>query len=243
MSNASNRPNPIVPLAGVVCGIGVYVLANITSGHAVVPSVESVTSVTRGLSEPDRNVPYVQQAPVATAGAGGAYQTVCQACHQADGKGLPGSFPPLAGSSWLTQDPETPVRIVLLGLSGEIEVAGTKFNAVMPPPAGMTDEKIAEAISYARTNFGNSASKIDAAFVKQVRDSLAGRTNPWSSAELAALRPAAGAAPAQATPEGAAPAAPEGAAPAAPEAAAPAAPSAPEGAAPAGTTAPAAAPN
>jgi len=100
---------------------------------------------------------------------------------------------------------------VLLGLSGNIEVAGAAFNAVMPPPPGMTDEKIAEAISHARTSFGNSASKIDAAFVKQVRDSLAGRTNPWSSAELAALRPAAGgAAPATPTaPEGSVPAAPE----------------------------------
>lgn len=206
MSNASNRPSPIVVLAGVVTGIGVFIGVSITSGHAIVPTVDSVTNVAHGLSQPNRDVPYVQKAAVTAAGAGGAYETVCQACHQADGKGLTGAFPPLAGSSWITQDPETPVRIVLLGLSGEIEVAGTKFNAVMPPPPGMTDEKIAEAISHARTSFGNSASKIDAAFVKQVRDSLAGRTNPWSAAELAALRPAAGAAPAPAAPEGAAPA-------------------------------------
>jgi mono/diheme cytochrome c family protein len=159
-------------------------------------------------------VSYVQKAPVTAAGAGGAYATVCQACHQADGKGMPGAFPPLAGSSWMTGDPETPVRIVLLGLSGPIEVNGAQFNAVMPPPAGMTDETIAEAISHARTSFGNTASKVDAAFVKQVRDSLAGRTNPWTAAELLALRPAAGAAPAPVAPEGAAPAPTEGAAPA-----------------------------
>jgi mono/diheme cytochrome c family protein len=160
----------------------------------------------------------VPKAAVTTAGAGGAYETVCQACHQADGKGMPGAFPPLAGSSWMTGDPETPVRIVLLGLSGPIEVNGAQFNAVMPPPPAMTDEKIAEAISHARTSWGNSASKVDAAFVKQVRDSLAGRTNPWTAAELLALRPAAGAAPAPT--EGTAPApapttpAPGGAAPA-----------------------------
>lgn len=215
MSNASKRPSPIVLLAGVITGIGVYVGVCITAGHAIVPTVESVTNISHGLSQPNRDVPYVQKAAVAAAGAGGAYETVCQACHQADGKGMPGAFPPLAGSSWLTGDPETPVRIVLLGLTGEIEVSGTKFNAVMPPPVGMTDEKIAEAISHARTSFGNSASKIDAAFVKQVRDSLAGRTNPWSSAELAALRPGAGATPAPAAPEGAAPA-PTATSPAAP---------------------------
>jgi len=216
MSNP-NRPNPIVPLAGVVTGVAVYVGVCITAGHAIVPTVESVTNISHGLSEPNRDVAYVAKAPVTTAATGGAYATVCQSCHQADGKGLPGAFPPLAGSSWVTGDPETPVRIVLLGLSGEIEVNGTKFNAVMPPPAGISDEQIAEAVSHARTSFGNSASKVDAAFVKQVRESLAGRTNPWTAAELIALRPAAGATPA---PEGATPApttpAPEGAAPATP---------------------------
>jgi len=202
MSNASKRPSPIVPIAGVITGIATYVGVCITSGFAIVPTVDSVTNIGHGLSAPNRDVPYVAKAPVAHAGAGGAYATVCQSCHQADGKGLPGAFPPLAGSSWVTGDPETPVRIVLLGLSGEIEVNGTKFNAVMPPPVGITDEQIAEAVSHARTSFGNTASKIDAAFVKQVRGSLAGRTNPWSAAELAALRPAAGAAPAPAVAEG-----------------------------------------
>jgi mono/diheme cytochrome c family protein len=211
MSNASKRPSPIVLLSGVITGIGVYVGVCVTSGFAIVPTVESVTTLSHGLSEPNRDVSYVQKAPVTAAGAGGAYATVCQACHQADGKGMPGAFPPLAGSSWMTGDPETPVRIVLLGLSGPIEVNGAQFNAVMPPPVGMTDETIAEAISHARTSFGNTASKVDAAFVKQVRDSLAGRTNPWTAAELLALRPAAGAAPAPVAPEGAASAPTEGA--------------------------------
>jgi mono/diheme cytochrome c family protein len=224
MSNAS-KPSPIVVLSGVITGIGVYVGVCVTSGFAIVPSVDSVTNVSHGLSQPNRDVPYVPKAAVATAGAGGAYETVCQSCHQADGKGMPGAFPPLAGSSWMTGDPETPVRIVLLGLSGPIEVNGAQFNAVMPPPPAMTDEKIAEAVSHARTSWGNGASKIDAAFVKQVRDSLAGRTNPWTAAELAALRPAAGATPAPAAPEGAAPAPTEGAAPApAPTTPAPTAP-------------------
>jgi len=197
-----------------------------------VPTVESVQSISHGLSEPNREVSYIAKAPLAAAGAGGAYATVCQSCHQADGKGMPGAFPPLAGSSWVTGDPETPVRIVLLGLSGEIEVNGTKFNAVMPPPPAMTDEQIAEAVSHARTSFGNSASTVDAAFVKQVRDSLSGRTDPWTASELNALRPAGGAAPAEASPDQAAPVeatpepapegtTPEGAAPTAPEPGAP----------------------
>ena len=63
----------------------------------------------------------------------------------------------------------------------------------MPPPPGMTDATIAEAVSYARSHFGNNASKVTPEFVKQVRDSLAGRTNPWSAEELAPLLKAGGA--------------------------------------------------
>jgi hypothetical protein len=122
----------------------------------------------------------------------------------------------------MTGDPETPIRIVLLGLTGEIDVEGKKYNAVMPPPPGLSDEQIAEAITYARVNFGNSASAVDAALVKKVRDSLGGRTQMWTAPELLALRGAGGGGEAPATAGAAAPA-PEGA----PQA--PAAPAAPTG--------------
>jgi hypothetical protein len=103
--------------------------------------------------------------------------------------GVPPEILPLAGSHWMTGDPETPIRIVLLGLSGEIDVNGSKFNLVMPPPEGLTDDaEIAEAISYARTSFGNQASPVDVDLVKKVRASLGERTAPWTAAELSALR-------------------------------------------------------
>ena len=210
MSNS--KPSLVAPLTGVVMGVGVFLGVNVVCGRAVIPTAESIQNMSHGLSA----VVYAA-APVAPGGAaaGGAYQTVCQTCHQADGNGLPGAFPPLAGSEWVTGDPETPIRIALLGLNGAIEVKGLKFNALMPPPPGMTDEKIAEAVTHARTNFGNKASAVDVELVKKVRASLAGRTTSWTSAELTALRgaaaptadvPAAGA-PSEAPPaEGAAPA-------------------------------------
>jgi mono/diheme cytochrome c family protein len=216
MSNS--RPSLVAPLTGVVMGVGVFVGVNVVSGRAVIPTAESVQNISHGLSAPAYRMPEATAA--GGAAAGGAYQTVCQACHQADGNGLPGAFPPLAGSEWANGDPETPIRIVLLGLTGAIEVKGSKFNATMPPPPGMTDEKIAEAISHVRTHFGNNSGAIDVELVKKVRASLAGRTTSWSSTELTALRsaaavPAAGAAggPAEAPP--AEPAAAPAAAPAA----------------------------
>lgn len=224
MSSSGDKPSIIGPAGGVIVGIVVFVGVNITVGKAIIPTAESVVNPSYGLSE----VAYPQ--PEQPEAAGGAYQTVCQTCHQADGNGLPGAFPPLAGSEWATGDPETPVRIALLGLSGEIEVKGIKFNSVMPKPA-VTDEQIVEAVNHVRTSFGNNASKIDLDLVKKVKESLGGRTEPWTAAELTALRGSGGneAAPAAAADGGAAPAeeaAPvEGAAPAeaAPAEAAPAA--------------------
>ena len=212
---SDQKPSVTAVLSGVVVGVAVFVGVNVTTGRAIVPTRQSITGSV--LSAPK----YAVAVQTASAGATGTYQMICTTCHQAEGQGVAGAFPPLAGSPWITGDVETPIRIVLLGLSGEIEVNGKKFNAVMPPPPGLTDDKIAEAITYARGHFGNTASAVDAAMVKRVRDSLAGRTQSWTVAEITALRSAgggaqpAGAAGSPATPEGAAaPAAPEGAVPA-----------------------------
>ena len=126
MSN--QLPNPMVVIAGVISGVAVYVGVNFTTGQANIPTRETVTNISHGLSAPNRDVPYLPKVAAATAGAAQGGYAVCQTCHQADGKGLPGAFPPLAGSEWMTKDPETPIRIVLLGLSGEIEVAGFRLH-------------------------------------------------------------------------------------------------------------------
>lgn len=218
MSNS--KPSLVAPITGVVMGVGVFLGVNIVTGRAVIPNAESVQTLSHGLSQPKYAV---AAAPVAGGPTGGAYQTICQSCHQADGNGLPGAFPPLAGSEWVTGDPETPIRIALLGLTGAIEVKGAKFTATMPPPAGITDEQIAEAVTYARTNFGNGAGAVDVELVKKVRASLAGRTQSWTAAELTALRAAAAPVPADAQAPAVDPAAqPAQAAPAEAPAAAPA---------------------
>jgi hypothetical protein len=77
---------------------------------------------------------------------------------------------------------------------------GTALPGSATPPMTLDDAKIAEAITYARANFGNNASAVDAELVKKVRDSLAGRTTPWTATELTALRTGASAAGAAAAP-------------------------------------------
>ncbi|HMI92828.1 MAG TPA: cytochrome c [Polyangiales bacterium] len=209
---SDKKPSVIAVLSGVVVGVAVFVGVNVTIGRAIVPTKESLTG-------PHFSAPIYPKSAAPAVASTGTYQMVCTTCHQAEGQGVPGAFPPLAGSSWLNGDAETPIRIVLLGLSGEVEVNGKKFNAMMPPPPGLGDAQIAEAITFARSNFGNSAGAVDAAMVKRVRASLAGRTQMWTAAELLTLRGAAGGAvPADApVAAGAAAPAPTEAAPAAAE--------------------------
>jgi len=84
------------------------------------------------------------------------YGEVCVACHQADGMGLPGSFPPLGGSGEFYGDAVNMAGIVVNGLSGEIVVQGQTYNGVMPPQgATLNDYEIAAVTTYVRTHFGN----------------------------------------------------------------------------------------
>lgn len=116
------------------------------------------------------------------------YAGVCQACHQNDGKGVVGKYPPLSGSDWLLHDELTPARIVLYGLEGEITVKGTGFNNKMPQFYDkLSNEEIAAAISFARSSFGNKTTAVSPAQVDSMRRSYGGR-GPWSSAELENLR-------------------------------------------------------
>lgn len=117
------------------------------------------------------------------------YANVCAACHQANGQGVPGSFPPLAGSEWVTGDPETPIRIVLHGLQGTIEVKGTTYNNVMPEwGSKLSNEEIAAVLTHERTSWGNSAEKITPDMVDRIRKETANRSTQWTADELLRLK-------------------------------------------------------
>jgi mono/diheme cytochrome c family protein len=133
---------------------------------------------------------------VAAAAAGGAvdgaqiYTAHCLACHQATGLGLPGVFPPLAGSEWVNGKGSTMVQIVLHGISGGLTVKGQHYSGQMPAfKDKLNDAELAAVISHVRTSFGNSAGKIDAALVAKERAATKAHAQPWNGdAELQALK-------------------------------------------------------
>ena len=121
------------------------------------------------------------------------YRSRCAACHQADARGLPGSFPPLVGSEWVTGDPRTLARILLDGLAGPVTVAGAVYNGNMPAwGSTMTDVEIALVLTYVRGL--SSAPPIDAALVAEVR-AAGRRAEPWTADALRATAEDEGAQP------------------------------------------------
>jgi mono/diheme cytochrome c family protein len=78
-------------------------------------------------------------------------------------------FPPLAGSEWVNGDKKKLVNILLQGLNGTITVAGRKYNNAMPKFDFLSDQQIADLLSYVRYNFGNGADSVKAADVKRLR--------------------------------------------------------------------------
>lgn len=106
--------------------------------------------------------------------SGGAqtYYTYCSACHQRDGQGATGRFPPLVDTDWVTGDKERLIGVTLEGMDGSIEINGTVYNGVMPQHSFLSDGDIAEVLTYIRSNFGNDASAISEEEVQAVRAKL-----------------------------------------------------------------------
>ena len=100
------------------------------------------------------------------------YDSTCLACHMANGTGVPGMYPPLAETEWVTGDKERLIQITIQGLSGKIEVNGVVYNNIMPPNAHLSDRQIADVLTYIRQSFGNNASEVTIEEVKKVRNSL-----------------------------------------------------------------------
>ena len=114
------------------------------------------------------------------------YSTTCAACHQPNGEGNGETYPPLAGSEWVTGSDARLARIILHGMTGEVEVAGQTYSGMMPPWKDvLKDDEIAAVMTYIRGAWGNKAAPVTAATVSGVRAAHAARATPWTVAELA----------------------------------------------------------
>src|SRR5438093_2055895 len=128
----------------------------------------------------------------------------CQTCHQANGLGVSGKYPPFAGSEFTTGGSRRPAMIVLKGWQGPVTVKGQQFGtAVMQPwDKTLTDQKIADVLTYERSEWGNSASAVTAEQIAALRKELANHPESFSAPALRAAPDTdlAGGAPARGPP-------------------------------------------
>lgn len=100
------------------------------------------------------------------------YLFQCLACHQIDGGGVPHLNAPLDGSASVKgKDKAKLIKIVLNGLKGE-EIEGESYSNVMAPHKELTDQQIADILTYVRNSWSNKSSQVTPAEVKAVRAKL-----------------------------------------------------------------------
>src|SRR5688500_18900063 len=83
------------------------------------------------------------------------YDNTCLACHQVNGSGVPGMNPPLKKTKWVVGDKKTLINVILKGMDEEIVVNDETYTNVMPAFANLTDQEIADVLTYIRNSFGN----------------------------------------------------------------------------------------
>jgi len=147
-------------------------------------ATDSLVKPERAQAEP----PAAREAPVAApasmearlAAGEKVYASTCLACHGPTGAGLSGVFPPLEKSDWLMADKHRSIDVVLHGLSGPVTVNGQRYDSMMPPQGNLSDEQIADVLTYVRNAFGNRGEAVSAAEVALRR---AGGSRPLAVAD------------------------------------------------------------
>ena len=113
------------------------------------------------------------------------YMRFCEQCHQPDGLGVVGRFPPIIGSHWVTGPPEVLIRILLDGLKGPVRVGGDSFDGVMPGSRDLlADSEISAVATYIRQWKLNAADSVEPPMVRRVRIATAGHPGPWTAEAL-----------------------------------------------------------
>lgn len=176
------NPEPQEQTRPIPWAVGLLVAAMVTFGvvYIAVSDVNTPSSWGDGrtLAELAGEAPGAAAAKVDGAAL---YASICAACHQAAGTGLPGVFPPLAGSEWVTGKEGPLAAIVLHGVTGPLEVKGNTYTGAMPAFKDQLDDaQVAAVLSHIRSQWGNGGAAVDAQTVATVREALKDRSTPFA---------------------------------------------------------------
>ncbi|MDN5781996.1 MAG: cytochrome c, partial [Luteimonas sp.] len=93
----------------------------------------------------------------------------CSTCHQGNGEGMAGVFPPLAKSDYIAADAKRVPQVILHGLQGPVKVNGTDYNSIMPPMNQLTDDEVANISTYVLNSWGNPGGRVTKDEAAQIR--------------------------------------------------------------------------
>jgi len=122
------------------------------------------------IKSPDEGNDNLQKDKVA--GGEKIYRTYCAPCHQRNGKGAEGRFPPLVDASWVKGDKSKLINVILNGLEGNIDVNGVGYNGVMPKHSFLSDEEVAGVLTFIRKNFGSMSDSVTVEEVSRQRSKI-----------------------------------------------------------------------
>ncbi|SMO69883.1 PQQ-dependent sugar dehydrogenase [Fodinibius sediminis] len=137
-------------------------------GEEALARMKEEKETASNIRQPDQEKDNLQKEKIA--GGEQVYRTYCASCHQQNGEGTD-RYPPLAGTDWVTGDKERLIGVILNGLEGSIEVNGQMYNNVMPQHSFLSDDEVAQVLTYIRKSFGNNARAVSVEEVKKIRSS------------------------------------------------------------------------
>ena len=130
-------------------------------------------------------VPFNEEGDPALLNGQNLYAQNCASCHGSNGEGISGAFPPLVNSEWVTEDKSIPIRILLHGLQGEIDVQGQTYQGVMPSfKARLSAAKIVAILNYLRSQSQDDLPEITQDDVIRIGKTYSEQTQPWTASEL-----------------------------------------------------------
>lgn len=161
--------------------MGLLVAAMLAFGIVYIAYSEVDTPSSWGDGRTQAELAGEPRASSAKVDGGAIYASLCVACHQATGQGLPGVFPPLAGSEWVNGSETTLAAIVLHGVNGPMTVKGSNYAGAMPAfKEQLDDAQLAALLSHLRSQWGNGSAAVEASTVTKVRDATKQRAGPFA---------------------------------------------------------------
>lgn len=140
--------------------------------------------MTPGTNEPSK-VPFNEEGDPSLLNGESLFTQNCASCHGNDAEGVGRSFPPLVNSDWITGKKNVPVRILLHGLSGEIQVNGQSYQGSMPSfKARLSAAEIAAILNYLRSESDGDFSEISQDDIIRIDDNYSDRTTPWRAEDF-----------------------------------------------------------